>query len=139
MNVIVDIDSLKGSIYSIESGNAIKLGILNVYNDAIVEVKPLADGGEGTLEALVEGMNGEFQQIKASTLQATTISFIDAFNMPEFILAPISEILMSAATALTTAWATNVSISERLKLIPYESVIGLTMIIISTIIWGIIM
>lgn len=124
--------------------------------------------------------------IKASTVQATTISLLDAFNMPEFMLAPISGILMSAATASTTAGttiasatfgpaimavgiapisggamvqagatvldhlphgsffhatagATNVSISERLKLIPYESIIGLTMTIVSTIIWGIIM
>jgi GntP family gluconate:H+ symporter len=124
--------------------------------------------------------------IKASTLQATTISILDAFNIPEFMLASISGILMSAATASTTAGttiasatfgpaimavgispisgaamvhagatvldhlphgsffhstavATNVNISERLKLIPYESAIGLMMTIVSTIIWGIIM
>ncbi|MFR1707308.1 MAG: GntP family permease [Clostridium sp.] len=37
-----------------------------------------------------------------------------------------------------TAGATGMSIGERLKLIPYESLIGLSMTIVSTIIWGII-
>ncbi|MFR9295894.1 MAG: GntP family permease, partial [Turicibacter sanguinis] len=38
-----------------------------------------------------------------------------------------------------TAGATNVSINERLKLIPYESLVGLTITIVTTIIWGIIL
>ncbi|MPN59201.1 hypothetical protein SDC9_206921 [bioreactor metagenome] len=38
-----------------------------------------------------------------------------------------------------TAGATNMSIGDRLKLIPYESLIGLSMTIVSTIMWGIIM
>lgn len=63
MKVVVAIDSLKGSLSSIEAGNAIKLGILNSYQDAMVDVKPLADGGEGTVDALVEGMNGEYKTI----------------------------------------------------------------------------
>lgn len=64
MKVIVAIDSLKGSLSSIEAGNAIKTGILNSYKNAHVEVKPLADGGEGTVDALVKGMNGEFNNIE---------------------------------------------------------------------------
>lgn len=38
-----------------------------------------------------------------------------------------------------TAGATNVSINERLKLIPYESLVGLTITIVTTIIWGVIL
>ncbi len=38
-----------------------------------------------------------------------------------------------------TAGATNVSINERLKLIPYESLVGLTITIVSTIMWGMIL
>lgn len=124
--------------------------------------------------------------IKASTLQQTTIAILSAVHMPAFLLAPISGVLMSAATASTTAGATiasatfapaiiasgvsplaggamvhtgatvldhlphgsffhatagatNMSIGERLMLIPYESLIGLSMTIISTIMWGIIL
>ena len=59
MKVVIAIDSLKGSLSSMEAGTAIKDGILAAKPDAEVIVKPLADGGEGTTDALIEGMNGE--------------------------------------------------------------------------------
>lgn len=59
MKVVIAIDSLKGSLSSMEAGTAIKNGILAAKPDAEVIVKPLADGGEGTTDALIEGMNGE--------------------------------------------------------------------------------
>ena len=66
MNIVVAIDSLKGSLTSLEAGNAIKEGILRVEQDANVFVRPLADGGEGTVEALVEGMNGTYQTVSVT-------------------------------------------------------------------------
>ena len=59
MKVVIAIDSLKGSLSSMEAGTALKDGILAAKPDAEVIVKPLADGGEGTTDALIEGMNGE--------------------------------------------------------------------------------
>ena len=59
MKVVVAIDSLKGSLSSMKAGLAIKEGVLAAQPDAEVIVKPLADGGEGTTDALIEGMNGE--------------------------------------------------------------------------------
>ena len=59
MKVVIAIDSLKGSLSSMEAGMAIKDGILAAKPDAEVIVQPLADGGEGTTDALIEGMNGE--------------------------------------------------------------------------------
>lgn len=58
MNVIVAIDSLKGSLRSLQAGAAAKAGILRAIPDAIVSVKPVADGGEGTVTALVSGLSG---------------------------------------------------------------------------------
>ena len=46
MKITVAIDSLKGSLASMEAGNAAKDGILRVYPEAEVFVRPLADGGE---------------------------------------------------------------------------------------------
>lgn len=66
MKVVVAIDSLKGSLSSLEAGNAIKQGIKRVYQDAKIIVKPLADGGEGTVEALVLGMNGKIETVVAT-------------------------------------------------------------------------
>ena len=64
MKVLIVIDSLKGSLSSVEAGNAIKEGVLKACPDAEVVVKPLADGGEGTIEALVEGMKGTKYEIE---------------------------------------------------------------------------
>ena len=59
MKIVIAIDSLKGSLSSMEAGHAIEQGIRNVLPETKVLVKPLADGGEGTTEALVEGLGGE--------------------------------------------------------------------------------
>ena len=45
MKVVVAIDSLKGSLSSMEAGLAIKEGVRLAHPDADVVVKPLADGG----------------------------------------------------------------------------------------------
>ena len=74
MKVVVAIDSLKGSLSSIEAGLAAKEGILKARPDATVIVKPLADGGEGTVDALIEGMNGERVDITVTGPMGTPVS-----------------------------------------------------------------
>ncbi len=64
MKVVVAIDSFKGSLSSYELGETIERGIKRVYKDAEVTKVPIADGGEGTVEALVEGTGGEFIDIE---------------------------------------------------------------------------
>ncbi len=66
MKAVIAIDSLKGSLTSIEAGRAIKSGVLRVFPDAEVLVRPLADGGEGTVEALVEGMGGVLKTVEVT-------------------------------------------------------------------------
>lgn len=66
MKITVAIDSLKGSLTSMEAGNAAKDGILRVYPEAEVFVRPLADGGEGTVDALAEGLSGRIRTIPVS-------------------------------------------------------------------------
>lgn len=63
MKIVVATDSLKGSLTSMEAGNAIRKGIQNVIKDASVCVRPLADGGEGTVEALTAGMGGRLEKV----------------------------------------------------------------------------
>ena len=118
--------------------------------------------------------------IKASALQYDVITIIEAMNMPAFVLAPISGVLMAAASASTTAGTTiasqtfgttlieqgvpalsagamvhagatvldslphgsffhatggsvKMSINERMKLIPYEALVGFTSTILAVI------
>lgn len=63
MKVVIAIDSMKGSLSSVEGGKAIADGVHRVFPDAVCDVRPLADGGEGTLEALVAGLGGELREI----------------------------------------------------------------------------
>ncbi|MEF2877850.1 MAG: glycerate kinase [Blautia sp.] len=66
MKVVVAVDSFKGSLSSLEAGKAIEAGILKCCPDAEVKVRPLADGGEGTVEALIQGMDGKLERIKVT-------------------------------------------------------------------------
>lgn len=63
MNVVVAMDSFKGSLSGLEAGNGVKEGILKAIPEANVGVYPLADGGEGTVEALVLGLNGKLEKV----------------------------------------------------------------------------
>jgi len=60
MKAVIAIDSFKGSLTSSEAGNAAAEGIRRVFPGADIVVRPVADGGEGTVQALVSGMNGEY-------------------------------------------------------------------------------
>lgn len=66
MKIVTAIDSFKGSMTSLEAGYAVAEGFKRVIRNAIVNVRPLADGGEGTVEALIEGMNGERHEIQVT-------------------------------------------------------------------------
>ena len=67
MKIVIAIDSFKGSMSSMEAGNAAKAGILRACGEeAVIAVKPLADGGEGTTEALVEGLGGEYVSVRVT-------------------------------------------------------------------------
>lgn len=60
MKVLIAIDSFKGSISSVDGSKAISSGIRDVFPDAEIKTLPLADGGEGTVEALVHASGGQF-------------------------------------------------------------------------------
>lgn len=130
--------------------------------------------GTGTLAGIIAN----------SQLKDVIIHGLSAIGLPAYVLAPVSGIFMSAATASTTAGtavasqvfgstilelgvsalagaamvhagatvldhlphgsffhatggSVNMKIKERLKLIPYESLIGLIMAIVSTLIFGV--
>ena len=62
MNIIVAPDSFKGSLTALEAADAIVQGVRGVMPQAEIASVPLADGGEGTVEALVRATDGRFLQ-----------------------------------------------------------------------------
>jgi len=58
MKVVTAIDSFKGSLSAPEAAEAIERGIKSVYQDAVVKNYPLADGGEGLVDAILARRQG---------------------------------------------------------------------------------
>ena len=74
MKVVIAIDSFKGSLSSLEAGNAVKDAVLKLDRDAEVVVRPLADGGEGTVDAMAAGLGGDVIEIAATGPLGETVS-----------------------------------------------------------------
>lgn len=74
MNVLIAIDSFKGSLSSLQAGTAVREAILRLDHRADITVKPLADGGEGTVEALAQGANGEMIELTVTSPLLTPVA-----------------------------------------------------------------
>ena len=66
MKIVIVMDSFKGSLSSTDAGNAAAAGILRAFPKAEIKVFPVADGGEGTVDALVSGLNGSYRTVTVS-------------------------------------------------------------------------
>ena len=54
MNIVIAPDSFKGSLTASEVCNCVEKGIKKVISDANIVKVPMADGGEGTVQSLVD-------------------------------------------------------------------------------------
>ena len=63
MKIVIAFDSFKGSMSSLEAGHAAAKGIRRFNSQIETKVIPMADGGEGTVSALVEGLNGKIETV----------------------------------------------------------------------------
>lgn len=66
MKVVIAIDSFKGSLSSLQAGTAAATGIYRVDPKVETVVRPLADGGEGTVQALTEGLGGRLVSVSVT-------------------------------------------------------------------------
>lgn len=97
MKVVTAIDSFKGSLTSLEAGNGVETGFKRVDSAIEVNVRPLADGGEGTVDALTEGMHGDKVYVQV------TGPLGDKVNCPYGIIAESQTAIieMSGAAGIT--------------------------------------
>ncbi|MEQ6359622.1 glycerate kinase [Thermoanaerobacter thermohydrosulfuricus] len=59
MKILIAPDKFKGSLSAFEVADSIEKGILKVFPKAVIEKVPMADGGEGTVESLVDATGGK--------------------------------------------------------------------------------
>ena len=64
MNIVIAMDSLKGSLTSLQAGEAIAAAAARC--GFCTDVLPMADGGEGTADALVSGLGGRWQSVEVT-------------------------------------------------------------------------
>lgn len=60
MKFILAPDSFKGGMTAKEAADAMKMGLEKIFPDAAFEEVPMADGGEGTVQSLVDATHGHF-------------------------------------------------------------------------------
>jgi glycerate kinase len=68
LHVVAALDSFKGSVDSRQAGQAVRRGVLSVAPTTSVDVVPVADGGEGTLDAI--GASRPSMSVRVSTVDA---------------------------------------------------------------------
>ena len=66
MKIVIASDSFKGSLSSTDVAQAATRGIKAIYPDCDVVPVNVADGGEGTVEAIVEALDGEIVHVVVS-------------------------------------------------------------------------
>jgi len=64
VKVVVAPNSFKGSLTAAQAASAIARGVLQALPDAEVVEVPVADGGDGTVEALVSARKGTFRDVE---------------------------------------------------------------------------
>lgn len=60
--IVIAPDKFKGSLGAVEAARAISVGVLRAAPDAEVDLVPMADGGEGTVEALIAATGGSWHE-----------------------------------------------------------------------------
>ena len=76
MRIVIAPQSLKGSLTAAQAGRAIAQGVRAVFPQAEIAIVPVADGGEGTVQALVDATGGKIiQQYVSGPLGEPVLAF----------------------------------------------------------------
>lgn len=114
MKFVIAPDKFKGSLTGFEFCDAVEEGLLMVFNDAEILKKPLADGGDGTMEVAKHYIKGEtvtitvkdplFRPINASYLYSdeTKIAYIEMAEASGLKLLNVDEFDCMETTTLGT-------------------------------------
>ena len=74
MKIVIASDSFKGSLASMEVARSVEMGILDVFPSCDVVKVAVADGGEGTMDALCQSLGGKVVRIPVEDPIGRTIN-----------------------------------------------------------------
>ena len=119
MKVVISIDSFKGSLSSLEAGNAVSEAVKKLDKNAEVVVRPLADGGEGTVEALASAMDSEMVEVtvKGPLLKETKAEYciLKESNTAVIEMAAASGITLVSSEERNPLETTTYGVGELIK------------------------
>lgn len=67
MKIVIAPDSFKESLTALEVAQAIQTGFSRVFPEAEFQLVPMADGGEGTVQSLVDATSGKLQKVSVTS------------------------------------------------------------------------
>ena len=73
MKIVIIPDSFKGSASSMEVCHCIEKGVLKVFKDALIKKIPVADGGEGTVDAILYSAGGNIKKVNVKNPEGKII------------------------------------------------------------------
>ena len=119
MKVVVAIDSFKGSMTSMEAGYAARDGVLAAVPQADVVVKPLADGGEGTTDSLIQGLGAERIDVTVTGPLGTPVNayygYLKETETAILEMASAAGIILVSETEKDPMAATTYGVGEMIK------------------------
>ncbi len=66
MKIVIAPDSFKGCLNALNVAHAMRRGVQRVFPDSLIEMIPMADGGEGTVDAILCAVPGEKIEINVT-------------------------------------------------------------------------
>jgi len=64
MKILIAPDSFKNALSALKVGACLREGLLRVITDAEIQIVPMADGGEGTVESVIDATGGKLIKVK---------------------------------------------------------------------------
>ena len=109
LKIIIAPDSFKGTLSAADAAGAIAAGIRQILPDAILQLMPLADGGEGTLDAILSATQGARCTVLVTGALGEPVSA--AYGLLDDANGPIA--MLEAAQVVGLAQAANSNVMQR--------------------------
>jgi len=113
MRVVVAPDSFKGSLDAPAAAGAIAEGILRANPDAVVIARPMADGGEGTLDAVMRATGDAATRGTLDVEGASGARIAAGYGIVERDGAPAAVLEAAQVVAITDAAGMSVAVTSR--------------------------
>ena len=109
MRILIANDKFKGSLAAEKAGFHVKNSLESVFPEAIFDICPIADGGEGTALAMTTALAGEWVRERTSDAHGRSIE------------APFGWVASSATAILEMSAASGLAIVQDIELNPFKA------------------